>query len=153
ILQLAHTADQIASTFGIPQDIEWAFAGDKLYILQSRPITSLYPVPTRADGKLRFFLNLNPTQGMSGPFTPLAAEAWRLMVDGAVRTHTGRPSPASLLAGRLFIDFTGMMSNKGLQRLLREALARIDIKSQHVVDKLIADQRFPEQNSVKIGTI
>jgi pyruvate,water dikinase len=26
--------------FGCPQDIEWAFAGDRLYLLQSRPITA-----------------------------------------------------------------------------------------------------------------
>jgi len=32
---------------GIPQDIEWTFDGEKLWLLQSRPITNLQPIWTR----------------------------------------------------------------------------------------------------------
>src|SRR5262249_37941684 len=45
ILELAKLAMKVADHFGSPQDIEWAWAGGQLYLLQSRPITSLYPVP------------------------------------------------------------------------------------------------------------
>jgi len=31
---------RITQAYGHPQDIEWAIAGDVLYLLQSRPITS-----------------------------------------------------------------------------------------------------------------
>lgn len=48
--QLSRTAVAIERHFGSPQDIEWAWAGGKLAILQSRPITALpsaEPRPTR----------------------------------------------------------------------------------------------------------
>ncbi|MBE7380534.1 MAG: glycerol-3-phosphate acyltransferase [Leptolyngbya sp. SIO1E4] len=32
---------------GMPQDIEWSVEGDRLWLLQSRPITTLYPLWTR----------------------------------------------------------------------------------------------------------
>ncbi len=48
---LRQLCDQIqaieAHFHGIPQDIEWTWDGDQIWILQSRPITSLYPIWTR----------------------------------------------------------------------------------------------------------
>src|SRR5438067_6637200 len=38
---LADLARRAADRFGSPQDIEWAIAGDRLFLLQSRPITAL----------------------------------------------------------------------------------------------------------------
>lgn len=44
--ELGRQARAIEEHFdGIPQDIEWAFASDKLWLLQSRPITNLPPEP------------------------------------------------------------------------------------------------------------
>lgn len=39
-LMVAELAERIEKHFGSPQDIEWAFSGDRLYLLQARPITS-----------------------------------------------------------------------------------------------------------------
>ena len=39
--KLQELSEKIATIYDFPQDIEWAFAGDKLYVLQSRPITTL----------------------------------------------------------------------------------------------------------------
>lgn len=41
ISELAELVLKIENHYGIPQDIEWAFNGDKFYIMQSRPITTL----------------------------------------------------------------------------------------------------------------
>ncbi|MBL7159028.1 PEP/pyruvate-binding domain-containing protein [Candidatus Microgenomates bacterium] len=40
-IELTKLCVQIENHFGIPQDIEWALEGDGLFILQSRPITTL----------------------------------------------------------------------------------------------------------------
>lgn len=40
IAQLAAVGLRIEEAFGSPQDIEWAFEDDELYVLQSRPITA-----------------------------------------------------------------------------------------------------------------
>jgi pyruvate, water dikinase len=48
IQQLLDYAQRIENFFdGLPQDIEWAWDGAKLWILQARPITNLVPVWTR----------------------------------------------------------------------------------------------------------
>jgi pyruvate,water dikinase len=40
IARLVAVGLQLEATFGSPQDIEWAFAADELFVLQSRPITA-----------------------------------------------------------------------------------------------------------------
>ncbi len=46
ILELAALCGRVEALYGgAPQDIEWAWAGDRLYLLQARPVTSLYPLP------------------------------------------------------------------------------------------------------------
>ena len=46
LLNLARKAEEY---FGSPQDIEWAFSDGKFYLVQSRPITTLYPMPQPED--------------------------------------------------------------------------------------------------------
>ena len=43
ILQLCGHLEAIAAFFATPVDVEWAWSGGRLFILQSRPITSLAP--------------------------------------------------------------------------------------------------------------
>lgn len=48
IQQVAYLARHLENSFhGIPQDIEWTFDGEQLWLLQSRPITTLIPIWTR----------------------------------------------------------------------------------------------------------
>jgi phosphohistidine swiveling domain-containing protein len=67
--QVAGLARAAARHFGRPQDIEWAFAGT-LYLLQSRPITSLGALPD-PDGHLTVWDNSNIVESYSGITTPL----------------------------------------------------------------------------------
>jgi pyruvate,water dikinase len=55
--QLAQLTDlllRIESSYSFPQDIEWGFVNDKLYLLQSRPITTIPPRWTRDESAERF---------------------------------------------------------------------------------------------------
>ena len=48
IAQVAYLTRHLERKFhGIPQDVEWTFDGDRLWVLQSRPITTLIPIWTR----------------------------------------------------------------------------------------------------------
>jgi phosphoenolpyruvate synthase/pyruvate phosphate dikinase len=49
ILQLERLGRKIEEHFGSPQDIEWCLVDDIFYIVQSRPITTLYPIPEAND--------------------------------------------------------------------------------------------------------
>ena len=52
--QIAVLARQAEAHFGFPQDIEWAYEGNALYLLQSRPITRFAPRWTRDESAERF---------------------------------------------------------------------------------------------------
>jgi len=41
VTEVAKTVGRLEQFFGFPVDVEWTFSGDKLFILQSRPITTL----------------------------------------------------------------------------------------------------------------
>ncbi len=62
IKQLAQLGELLEKHYGIPQDVEWAIQDNKLYVLQTRAITSLYPVPEIDDGKFHFLFNMGYQQ-------------------------------------------------------------------------------------------
>ena len=82
ILELAELGHAVGSLYGTPQDIEWAWADQKLHLLQSRPITNLFPIPGPDDGQDRVFGSFGAVQGMLDPFTPLGMDILRLMFSG-----------------------------------------------------------------------
>ena len=68
---VAALARRAEAHFGTPQDIEWALEGDRLHLLQSRPITTpLRPAPT-PDDTLRVFDNSNIVESYPGLVSPL----------------------------------------------------------------------------------
>jgi rifampicin phosphotransferase len=67
VATLARSAEDV---FGQPQDIEWAIQGDALYLLQSRPITTLRSLPD-PDGGMNLWDNSNIVESYSGVTTPL----------------------------------------------------------------------------------
>ena len=70
----------VESLFGCPIDVEWAFEGTRLHLLQARPITTYIPLPEEirtAPGEQRL-LYMDPSLGegitMSGAITPLSVD-------------------------------------------------------------------------------
>lgn len=70
----------VEALFGFPVDVEWAFEGPRLYLLQARPITTYIPLPEEiqtAPGEQRL-LYMDPSLGegitMSGAITPLSVD-------------------------------------------------------------------------------
>src|SRR5439155_8520594 len=45
VVRLAELGRRIEAHFGCPQDIEWCLDDDGFQIVQSRPITTLFPIP------------------------------------------------------------------------------------------------------------
>ncbi|HEX9063193.1 MAG TPA: PEP/pyruvate-binding domain-containing protein, partial [Clostridia bacterium] len=67
ILQLEHMGRKIEEHFGCPQDIEWCLADDTFYIVQSRPITTLYPIPEADDQENHVYVSVGHQQMMIDP--------------------------------------------------------------------------------------
>ena len=110
ILQLERIGRKIEAHFGYPQDIEWCLADDEFYIVQSRPITTLYPVPEASDGGDHVYVSVGHQQMMTDPIKPLGISVWLL---------TGARPMFKIGGGRLFVDITmSLASPAGRQNLL-----------------------------------
>jgi phosphoenolpyruvate synthase/pyruvate phosphate dikinase len=100
IVQLALIGRQIEANFGSPQDIEWCLAEDTFYIVQSRPITTLYPIPVANDQENHVYLSVGHQQMMTDPIKPLGLSFYLLIT----------PAPMRRAGGRLFIDVAPRLS-------------------------------------------
>lgn len=70
IFEINGVARDIAALFRLPQDIEWAIKDSTLYILQSRPVTTINKTPDRSQVR-RIWDNSNIIESYSGVTTPL----------------------------------------------------------------------------------
>ena len=78
-LAVAELARRVETAFdGVPQDIEWAFADDELYLLQARPMTAL-PDPVTWESPLPggWTRNFRIGEWLPEPITPLC-DTWLL---------------------------------------------------------------------------
>lgn len=92
ILALAALGQRIQQEYNFPQDIEWALTDDHLHVLQSRPITSLYPSPEESFDPLIVWFSFGAVQGLLGAITPLGQDAIRMAFSGAARLFGARVS-------------------------------------------------------------
>ncbi|WP_431293802.1 PEP/pyruvate-binding domain-containing protein [Pedobacter sp. P26] len=121
ILQLEQLGRKIEEHFGQPQDIEWCLFNDTFYMVQSRPITTLYPIPETNDAENRVFISVGHQQMMTDAMKQLGLSLWQL--------RAARPMFGA--GGRLFVDVTDNLATP----VGRESL--LDAMSQH--DPLIKD--------------
>ncbi len=92
--ELRAAGDRLQRRAGSPQDVEWAFDRDgTLWLLQSRAITTLFPLPASSRPGPRVYLEVGHMQGMLRPFTPMGMSAMRVATAQwlRVRRHRGRP--------------------------------------------------------------
>ena len=117
IVQLALIGRKIEAHFGRPQDIEWCLVDDTFYIVQSRPITTLYPIPETNDPENHVYISVGHQQMMTDAMKPLGLSIWLLTTRAPMRTA----------GGRLFIDITSMLaSSVGRETLLNVTLGKSD---------------------------
>ncbi|MCB0251182.1 MAG: phosphoenolpyruvate synthase, partial [Anaerolineae bacterium] len=94
IMQLERIGRRIEAHFGRSQDIEWCLIGDTFYIVQSRPITTLYPIPEAHDQENHVYVSVGHQQMMTDAMKPLGISFWQLT--------SGRPMFTA--GGRMFVD-------------------------------------------------
>lgn len=120
---LVELGARTARIFGAPQDIEWAVSQGRCWLLQSRAITSLYPLPPARPGLRAYIPAMLIAQGISEPFTPAGnayfrslTTAWiTYLTTGAVpRAGTAPPPWLPVVAGRIFIDVTELLQRPRL---------------------------------------
>ncbi|PZG04954.1 PEP/pyruvate-binding domain-containing protein [Nonomuraea aridisoli] len=134
--------------FGSPQDVEWAIDADgTLWLLQSRPITTLFPAPPDT-GDMRLYLEVGHLQGMLRPATPMGVSLLKagggLWFKAAGATIDPRdPMPRMVpIGGRLYFDLTDFIRNKAMRKRLRTSLEVYGPRVQGAVERVMDDPRF-----------
>lgn len=145
IQEVTRLGQQVADLYGTPQDIEWGWADGKLYLLQSRPITSLYPIPkTDFPEPLQAYFSFGAIQGMLDPMTPLGQDAIRLIFAGGARLfglkYTLESQPLLVTAGeRLWVRMTLVLRNRLGRKIIRKALGVIEPSIGQAVEQLLTE--------------
>jgi rifampicin phosphotransferase len=116
IVRLAQLGRRIEAHFGHPQDIEWCLADGGFQILQSRPITTLFPIPATSDQGNHVYVSVGHQQMMTDAMKPLGLSLWLLTT----------PAPMTEAGGRLFVDVTRALGSPTSRQGLLEALGRSD---------------------------
>jgi pyruvate,water dikinase len=103
VVRLAGLGRRIEAHFGRPQDIEWCLVDDDFQIVQSRPITTLFPVPEIGDQDNHVYLSVGHAQMMTDAMKPLGISVWQLTA----------MAPMLTAGGRLFVDATPRLASPG----------------------------------------
>lgn len=148
VRELTETGQRVAEMFGSPQDIEWAYADGELFLLQSRPITSLFPIPPDSgDEALRVYVSLGAIQGVQGPFTPMGQEMIRGLFAGLARLagYDATISSQKLIrtsAERPWVDATAVLRNAVGRRIFLRVFPLVEPGAADAVRELVADPRL-----------
>jgi phosphoenolpyruvate synthase/pyruvate phosphate dikinase len=116
VVRLAELGRRIEAHFGRPQDIEWCLVDDGFQIVQSRPITTLFPFPESGDPENHVYVSVGHQQMMTDPMKPLGLSFWQMTT----------PAPMAEAGGRLFVDVTQRLASPASRAGILEALGRSD---------------------------
>lgn len=133
ILELEKTGRRIEACFGSPRDIEWCLYGNKFYIVQSRPITTLYPVPDVQDAKNHVYMSFSHQQMMTDAMKPLGISFFQSHFEEV---------PLINIGGRLYFDIAPDLSSAVGRKVMLALLSKIDPLLLNAVKKLIKREDF-----------
>ena len=132
ILQLEQIGRQIEAYFGCPQDIEWCLARNTFYIVQSRPITTLYPIPEENDGGNHVYISVGHQQMMTDAMKPLGLSFFLLTTSAPMRKA----------GGRLFVDATQQLASPASRDYLINTLGKSDPLVRDALTTIIERDNF-----------
>ncbi|MEV7197605.1 rifamycin-inactivating phosphotransferase [Streptomyces sp. NPDC093510] len=131
-LRLVRLGRRIEAHFGRPQDIEWCLADDDFQIVQSRPITTLFPIPEADDGENHVYVSVGHQQMMTDPMKPLGLSMWRLTA--MVPMHEA--------GGRLFVDTARRLASPTARAGLLDLIGRGDPLTRDALESVLDREDF-----------
>ncbi|WNI20513.1 rifamycin-inactivating phosphotransferase [Streptomyces sp. ITFR-16] len=116
VVRLVELGRRIEAHFGSPQDIEWCLADDGFRILQSRPITTLFPIPASDDHEQHIYVSVGHQQMMTDAMKPLGLSMWQLTA----------MVPMHAAGGRLFVDVAARLASPASRAGLLDVMGKGD---------------------------
>ncbi|MEU7854605.1 rifamycin-inactivating phosphotransferase [Nonomuraea sp. NPDC049141] len=132
VVRLVRLGRRIEAHFGRPQDIEWCLADDDFQIVQSRPITTLFPIPAARDQENHVYLSVGHQQMMTDPMKPLGLSMWQLTA----------MAPMHEAGGRLFVDATRRLASPASRAGFLEMVGRSDPLTRDALETVLDRRDF-----------
>ncbi len=159
VLELAELGKRIEAHYGKPQDIEWCLAQGQFYIVQARPITSLFPLPqpSPSDSSLHLYFSFSHAQVMTDPMPPMAISFWRMLFPFGKPDERQMYTPdLSAAAGRIYVDVTPLLRLPKVGRNVPNILQIADSLSARAIRGVMARPEFTNgqtQGHARIGKL
>lgn len=132
VLRLVRLGRRIEAHFGRPQDIEWCLVDDDFVIVQSRPITTLFPVPESGDQENHVYISVGHGQMMTDAMRPLGLSMWQLTA--MVPMHEA--------GGRLWVDATRRLASPASRAALLDVMGRSDPLTRDALETVLDHDGF-----------
>ncbi|MGP3974195.1 rifamycin-inactivating phosphotransferase [Streptomyces sp. 8N114] len=132
VMQLVQLGQRIEAHFGRPQDIEWCLVDDGFRIVQSRPITTLFPIPETGDQENHVYVSVGHQQMMTDPMKPLGLSIWQLTA----------MAPMHEAGGRLFVDVTRRLASPASRAGLLDVMGRGDPLVRNALETVLDRDDF-----------
>ncbi|MFG2470448.1 rifamycin-inactivating phosphotransferase [Streptomyces canus] len=131
-VRLVQLGRRIETHFGRPQDIEWCLVDDAFHIVQSRPITTLFPMPESNDQENHVYVSVGHQQMMTDAMKPLGLSMWRLTA--MVPMHEA--------GGRLFVDVTRRLASPASRAGLLDLMGKGDPLVRDALETVLDREDF-----------
>lgn len=132
VLRLVELGRRIEAHLGQPQDVEWCLVDGDFHVVQSRPITTLFPVPERADRDNHVYLSVGHQQMMTDAMKPLGLSMWQLTA----------LAPMHAAGGRLFVDATPQLTSPAARAALLALVDRADPLTRDALETILGRGDF-----------
>ncbi|WP_326841232.1 phosphoenolpyruvate synthase [Streptomyces sp. NBC_01558] len=131
-VRLAEVGRRIEAHFGRPQDIEWCLVDDGFQIVQSRPITTLFPIPESDDQENHVYVSVGHQQMMTDAMKPLGLSMWQLTA----------MAPMHAAGGRLFVDVARRLASPASRAGLLDLMGKGDPLVRDALETVLAQDGF-----------
>ncbi len=159
VATLVDLGEQVERLYGgAPQDIEWCITAEgEAFVLQARPITTLYPLmePPPEDGSLQLGFSIGHAQMMIDPMKPMGIATIRQVLPVGRRMDEPGECPWMRTAGgRLYLDISELLRVAPIRRVLLTLLPSVDALAAKAIATIVRRPEFacgPRVGFARVG--
>ncbi len=158
ILKLHKISKSIEKYYGTPQDIEYGIKDNKIFILQSRAITTLFPIPDFPQDRLHLYVSFNYMQGVTSAFTPIGTDMLINMALGFGKSLNFNPNFYNQkvlfpINNRIWTDISYTFGNPIFRKLVVEFLGIAEPDTKKIVEQQLHRFKKIKFSHTKPGTL
>jgi pyruvate,water dikinase len=153
IIELAKLGAAVEKHYGKPQDMEWCIEDDKLYLVQARPITTLYPIPEgftepEERERLQVFVSFGHAQVMTDTMPTMGRSVWRRVFPFG-RGADNNSKITDEAGSRLYLNPSKLLRIKAAAERLPKVLSAVDQQTADAVAEVVKRPAFHSGTSAR----